>query len=237
MNDGGSAVRRSCAPSSPRSDPPVDRIDIRDIGSPAGPPQETSREQPWGVGVDFKNSRAKQFNAFVEKQMGENVVTVGYMGSRADRLQTAININMPPPGPGSIDPRRPFYSQFPLLTTIQVRDGAALEKATRTYNAFQVMLRRNYTCGLTVTTHYTWGQAKSCGFASWDRATLWVQDRCGCGVIDLGVGRVGFGPRDRRHRRPRPDAQSRAVRDAFRSEGCQVDVVGDASLPSGPPRR
>ncbi len=40
-----------------------------------------------GTDINFKSDRAQQFNLMLEKEFGGNVVTVGYVGSRGDRLQ------------------------------------------------------------------------------------------------------------------------------------------------------
>ena len=55
-----------------------------------------------GTDVNFKSDRAQQFNLMLEKEFSGNVVTVGYVGSRGDRLQlgVAMNYNLAPAGAG-----------------------------------------------------------------------------------------------------------------------------------------
>src|SRR5205814_5452058 len=108
--------------------------------------------------------RSKQFNFVTEKQLGQNVVSIGYIGARIDHVAQNININMPKIGPGSVNPRRPFFSQYPLLTNIT--DIQPVGK--KTYNALQLMFRRNQSAGLTLQTHYTYADARAYTVTGWD---------------------------------------------------------------------
>ena len=118
--------------------------------------------------TDYQVVRAKQFNLFVEKQFGVNVATIGYVGSRGDRLNQNININQPAPGPnppgGSVQTRRPYYAQYPNLTNIQMI--APLGK--RDYNALQMLFQRRQSGGLNFATHYTYAVANTLGVSGWD---------------------------------------------------------------------
>ena len=40
------------------------------------------------------------------------VATVGFVGSAGAKLYWARNINQPDPGPGAIDPRRPYFNLY-----------------------------------------------------------------------------------------------------------------------------
>ncbi|PYX62625.1 MAG: hypothetical protein DMG78_32955, partial [Acidobacteria bacterium] len=68
--------------------------------------------------VNYKMLRSKQFNIVAEKQVGLNVASVGYIGARIDRIAANININQPTIASGAVNPRRPFFAQFPLVTNI-----------------------------------------------------------------------------------------------------------------------
>ena len=46
------------------------------------------------------------------------VATVGYVGSAGAKLYWARNINQPDPGPGAVDPRRPYATRLPGVTGI-----------------------------------------------------------------------------------------------------------------------
>jgi len=118
--------------------------------------------------VDYKATRSKQFNMFVEKQIGGNVVSAGYVGSRTDRFPLNQNIKLPPVGPGSVQTRRPWYSQYPGLTNINMVRNIG----EKTYDAAQVMFQRRYTDGLNFNTHYTLANARQSTLAPWDTSIL-----------------------------------------------------------------
>jgi len=118
--------------------------------------------------VNYKATRSKQFNMFVEKQIGGNVVSAGYVGSRTDRFPLNQNVNLPPVGPGSVQTRRPWYSQYPGLTNINMIRNIG----EKTYDAAQVMFQRRYTDGLNFNTHYTLANARQSTLAPWDTSIL-----------------------------------------------------------------
>mgnify|MGYP003348968547 CR=1 FL=1 len=93
------------------------------------------------------------------------------LGEHGLHLQRAHLINNALPGPGAIQPRRPFpTASFPAGTVIP--DGIAvssltfpvttvnmLENTARSwYDAGYVNLRRRYSKGLTLLTNYTWSK-------------------------------------------------------------------------------
>lgn len=118
-----------------------------------------------GTDVNFKSDRAKQFNIMVEKEFAGNVVTAGYIGSRGDRLQTAIvNYNLAPAGPGNIQARRPYFAQYPQMANVNIQTNLGRS----TYNAAQFVFTRRSRGGLTLTTHYTWAHARQMTPAPWD---------------------------------------------------------------------
>ncbi len=118
--------------------------------------------------VDYKAARSKQFNFFVEKQIGGNVVSIGYVGARTDRFPLNQNINMPPVGPGSVQTRRPWYSQYPGLTNINMISNIG----KKTYDAMQVLFQRRYAGGLNFSTHYTLANARQATLQPWDNSQL-----------------------------------------------------------------
>lgn len=138
--------------------------------------------------TDYKAARSKQYNLFVEKQIGGNVVSVGYIGSRADRLNLTQNINLPTPGPGSVQTRRPWYSQYPLLTNIQMITNLG----EKTYDAAQVLFQRRYSGGLNFSTHYTYAHARQTTLAPWDNTILEWGDIPTYDIRHHWVGMIGY---------------------------------------------
>jgi hypothetical protein len=119
--------------------------------------------------VDYKSPRALQFNGFLEKQVGGFVISAGYVGHRADRLNLNQNINLPPVGPGSVQTRRPWYFKYPQLTTINMITNIA----EKTYDSAQFKVDRRYSKGLTLSSSLTWAHAQQSTFEPWNPNVLW----------------------------------------------------------------
>ena len=119
-----------------------------------------------GTDINFKSDRAKQFNLMLEKEFGGNVVTVGYVGSRGDRLQlgVAMNYNLAPAAAGPVNPRRPYFSQYPQMSNVNILSNFGKS----TYNAWQFVFNRRYRGGLTMTSHYTWSHSQQYTPVPWD---------------------------------------------------------------------
>ena len=89
--------------------------------------------------TDYKAIRAKQFNVVLEKELSGNVVTVGYIG-------LAWRSHQPEPehqharagSPANVQPRRPYFSQYPNLTNINMISNLG----ERNYNAMQMVFQR-----------------------------------------------------------------------------------------------
>ena len=72
-----------------------------------------------GVTPDFRNGQMQQFNTTIQRELrGDLVATLGFVGSAGAKLYWARNINLPDPGPGAVDPRRPYAAVFPGVTGI-----------------------------------------------------------------------------------------------------------------------
>jgi Carboxypeptidase regulatory-like domain len=118
---------------------------------------------------NYKATRAKQFNAVLEKEISGNVVSIGYIGLRGDRINQNQNINMPALGSSAgVQGRRPYFARYPLLTNINMIRNLG----ERTYNAMQVVLQRRYSAGLTFNTHYTLANGRSLTLMPWDNTQL-----------------------------------------------------------------
>jgi hypothetical protein len=114
----------------------------------------------------------QQWTASIEKSLGvETTLEIGYHGERGVHLQRSHLINNALPGPGLIQPRRPYSSitflpgtVFPAGVTIAgstvpVSTVNWLENTARSwYDAGYINLRRRYSSGLSVLANYTWAK-------------------------------------------------------------------------------
>jgi hypothetical protein len=117
----------------------------------------------------------QQWSAAVEQSLGSStVMEIGYLGSRGFHLQRAHLINNAQPGPGLIQPRRPFkkISFVPntvLPSNITVASSTfgvstinLLENSAQSwYDAGYVNVRRRAAKGLSFLANYTWSKSLS----------------------------------------------------------------------------
>ncbi len=80
---------------------------------------------------DYKATRAKQFNVVLEKELSGSVLSVAYIGLRGDRINQNQNINMPSIAAGNVQQRRPYFSQYPNLTNINMISNLGERKVRR----------------------------------------------------------------------------------------------------------
>ena len=114
----------------------------------------------------------QQWSTSVEKNIGAaTTLEIGYQGARGLHLQRAHLINNALPGPGLIQPRRPYHSAsfqpgtvFPgditlLSSTFPVSSVNYLENSARSwYDAGYVNVRRRYAAGLSLLANYTYSK-------------------------------------------------------------------------------
>ncbi len=117
----------------------------------------------------------QQWSASVEQSLGKDtVMEIGYLGSGGFHLQRAHLINNALPGPGLIQPRRPFKTisfvpntELPAnitvkSTTFGVSTINLLENSAQSwYDAGYINLRRRVGHGLSLLTNYTWSKSLS----------------------------------------------------------------------------
>jgi hypothetical protein len=119
--------------------------------------------------LNFRNTRVQQYNVFVEKELGGNVLGAGYLGWNADHIAQYIpNMDLAPAAPGAIQPRRAFSATLPNVSSIPLiasdYDG--------TYNAMQLVFQRRQRAGLTLSSSYTLAHAVSTNAAPWDVSVI-----------------------------------------------------------------
>ena len=113
----------------------------------------------------------QQWSGSFEKSLGKSTtLEAGYQGERGFNLQEAVLINNALPGPGALQPRRPFqkatfapgteYGGQPLSTlSFPVSTVNQLQNRARSwYDAGYINFRRRYSSGLTFLANYTFAK-------------------------------------------------------------------------------
>src|SRR4029077_2789558 len=119
---------------------------------------------PDNVALNFRTSYVEQFNLLLQKQFGQNVVTIGYVGSVGRHLPIVINdINVPDPltapaslrGPEGRFNVRPTAASLPGLGSVGEYESAG----SSSYHSLQASFQRRYSTGLTVSANYTYSHS------------------------------------------------------------------------------
>ena len=134
------------------------------------------------VQLNLKSGSVDQYNLIVEKQFGQNVVTVGFVGDAGHHLPLTLNnVNVPvpvlSPNPGGLGLLATFNSiakPFPNVSGIQdyVSEGSS------SYNSLVLTYTHRYSNGLSVGANYTWSHAID------DTTTLSMEGQEGWGNAD-----------------------------------------------------
>jgi hypothetical protein len=131
---------------------------------------------------DFHEDTAKMWNVGVQRELGWNtVVDVSYVGTRGTYIFRSFNVNVPMPGPGNIQPRRPYFAVAPTITTINQRDGSG----STWYNALQVKLDKRFSHGLQALVAYTYSKTEDNVVSKSLHPSLELRQRGASKVLDI----------------------------------------------------
>lgn len=100
---------------------------------------------------NLKDGYEQEWNLTAEKSIGANLISAAYVGSKGSDLYTFESLNVPPPGPGPLQPRRPYQN----LGAFTYQDSST----DANYNALQLRGERRVAKGLTFTASYAWEKA------------------------------------------------------------------------------
>jgi len=103
----------------------------------------------------FHADTATMWNVGVQRELRWNMMgEVAYVGTRGTNLFRSYNINVPDPGPGTVQQRRPYYAIAPTITTINQRDG----DGSSWYDALQVKVDKRFSHGFQALVSYTYSK-------------------------------------------------------------------------------
>jgi hypothetical protein len=130
-------------------------------GLPA--PVATDPNNPTGGLIGISTSGAlpyvQQYNLTLQHEIGHGFVAtaayVGGLGRRQYLFNGCTSFNIPLPGPGAVQPRRPYYSVFPNASTITIC-GPWYNSV---YQGLQTSLERRFQNGLSVLATYTYAHS------------------------------------------------------------------------------
>ena len=120
------------------------------LGAPLGSPNSTI-----GLGPEYTRMRMgydQHWNFGVQQQVAKSmVVDVEYVGNKGSNIQGNDAINIPDPGPGGVQARRPFprFASFGYISS----------DVSTTYNALQLKFEKRLSGGLWMLTSYTFAKS------------------------------------------------------------------------------
>jgi hypothetical protein len=121
---------------------------------------------PPGFAVFFippgdRPNMAHMFNVGLQRQLPwSSMIEAAYVGTRGKNIYVSRNINVPLPGPGNLNQRRPFFNLVPNITSINQRSG----DAESWYDALQVKVDKRFSQGLQALVSYTFSRSEDTTF-------------------------------------------------------------------------
>ena len=98
-----------------------------------------------------RTSYTQQWNLHVQRQLTEELmVELGYVGTRGLKLSTFSNVNTALPGPGEVQPRRPFPQYGPL--------SEMGNQSSSIYHGLQFKIEKRFSDGLSFRANYAFGK-------------------------------------------------------------------------------
>ena len=117
--------------------------------------------------TNWRSAYMEQFNLILQKQIGANVVTVGYVGSNGRRQMPSGGEDLNLPIPDSTGTYQVVAGAVPHYYATQMPGISEVEgyynETTSSYNALQLVFERRMSKGLTFNANYTWAH----GLDSW----------------------------------------------------------------------
>jgi hypothetical protein len=123
------------------------------------------------IDPNFRNAQIQQFNFGVQRELAKStVLTATYVASLGSHLAWNLAINTPQPGPGAINPRRPYYPLLPNITGINYWESSGNSE----FQSLQVVFEKRYSRGLYLNANWVWSHALD--NAPWDGGSGGGQD-------------------------------------------------------------
>ncbi len=134
--------------------------------APVNPPVGSNGRYPLpeGIGINYFTDPLSSYripevefwNFTVQQQVTSTMAfQVAYVGNVGRHLFESLNRNQAVPGPGDVDPRRPFYNLYGLTQFI----GQYCNCSNSNYNSLQTRFQKQFSHGVDFLLTYTWSKA------------------------------------------------------------------------------
>jgi hypothetical protein len=106
---------------------------------------------------NFPNNYLEEYSLQLEKQVGQNVLTIGYVGNLGRHLRTSTYNPTNKPNPDPTTPNNPLATAYPWLNNESF--GIQDKWGSSSYQSMQASFVRRFSKGLTVNANYTWAHS------------------------------------------------------------------------------
>jgi outer membrane receptor protein involved in Fe transport len=92
--------------------------------------------------------------------------SIAYVGNIGRHLWDNVNVNLPPPGPGDYNSRRPFFASYGWAVEEYQRNNAVSggrPEMRSNYNSLQLHVQKRFHQGLYVLSNFTWARSLDVG--------------------------------------------------------------------------
>ena len=101
----------------------------------------------------YKMGRVQQYSIEAQRRLTSRLaLDIAYVGTKGDDLYGSVNLNTPPPGPGTVQTRR----AYPQYTNVVLDEPAFKSR----YNGLEIRVEKRMSNGLQFLASYTWSSAK-----------------------------------------------------------------------------
>jgi hypothetical protein len=113
-----------------------------------------------GIPFDRTTAYTDNWNLTIQQEILPSLAfEIGYVGNVGRQLRFDLNLNQAFPGPGALDPRRPFFQGFGLTQQLINRCNCS----SSNYNGLQAKLEKRLSAGLAFIAAYTFSKAINFG--------------------------------------------------------------------------
>jgi len=103
-------------------------------------------------------SYTQQWNFHIQRQLVQDLmIEVGYVGTKGTKLSAFLNANTALPGPGDVQPRRPFPDLTPM--------SRMSNEVSSNYHGLQFKVDKRFSDGISMRANYAWGKTIDVGGA------------------------------------------------------------------------
>src|SRR6185295_10600584 len=126
-----------------------------------------------GFSLDNKFDYVDAWNFTIQRELANDLaVEIAYVGNVGRRIFWNEQPNLPIPGPGAVNPRRPYFARFGWTQSPTLRSHLGRSS----YNALQAKIDKRFSGGYSLLGAFTWNKSMDFGGVSPQNPFNWRSD-------------------------------------------------------------